>query len=204
VSLIGEAQEVRRRLFQVIDCPSLIQFIRSSCSSPSRTFPSAHFRDRGTVSCGNLPINYPDLAASKAAGECTLAGSRLSISVLLYHRSNSLRSTRQWAAFHDYCCSARRRRSCSLRFGRNFTLRSDVSKALLVGSHPLELPEAVCQEIKSLLPADLVRVPLADITDCHRPVTADRTGSLGSPGTGIRSAVPRCPSRHCGTGPAGP
>jgi hypothetical protein len=24
-------------------------------------------------------------------------------------------------------------------------------------------------------------------------------GCLGSPGTGIRSAVPRCPSRHCGT-----
>ena len=31
------------------------------------------------------------------------------------------------------------------------------------------------QKIQSLLPADLVRVPLADITDCHRSVTADRT-----------------------------
>ena len=51
---------------------------------------------------------------------------------------------------------------------------------------------------------DLVRVPLADITDCHRSVTVDRIRSLGSPGTGIRCALPRCPSRRCGTGPGGP
>ena len=64
----------------------------------------------------------------------------------------------------------------------------------------------VAKKLEELLgkPADLVRVPLADITDCHRSVTADRTRSLGSPGTGIRSAVPRCPNRRCGTGPAGP
>ena len=67
-----------------------------------------------------------------------------------------------------------------------------------------QIPKVECRRRSAKRLRISCRVPLADNTDCHRSVTADRTRSLGSPGTGIRSAVPRCPSRHCGTGPAGP
>ena len=64
-SLIGQAQEVRRRLFQVIrlSFPDPIHSLQSFQALTD--IAGGHLRDYSTIVFGNLPMNLLDLATTK-------------------------------------------------------------------------------------------------------------------------------------------